>query len=165
MDPTRQKENFSRAYVSAVAAAAGVSFERRVDDDDSVDGTLHLRGGGTKRRSPLIDAQLKCSAKSQIRDGHVRQRLKRKNYDDLRDKTYIVPRILIVVLVPEEPHEWLDQTAERMLVRKCGYWMSLKGHTAGADQTSVTVSVPCDQPFSVGWVREMMRLAGEDLFP
>jgi len=38
-----------------------------------------------------------------------------------------VPRILVVVTVPAVAQEWLSQSEEEMVLRHCGYWISLRG--------------------------------------
>ena len=56
MDLDMQKEQFSRAYVQAVAACAGFAFSIPSVDDDSVDMSIHQTGGGGTIRSPRLGA-------------------------------------------------------------------------------------------------------------
>lgn len=67
---THQQEEFSRAYLYAVAAAAGLKFQNAaMPDDDSVDVTVSTRGPRGITRSPRLDIQCKCqrSEVSEIR--------------------------------------------------------------------------------------------------
>lgn len=58
---SHQQEAFSRAYVRAVAAAAGFRVQDGPEpDDDSIDITISARGPGSTLRSPKVDLQLKC---------------------------------------------------------------------------------------------------------
>ena len=101
MESDMQKEQFSRAYVLAVAACAAFAFSIPSVDDDSVDMSIHQTGGGGTIRSPRLDLQLKCKAAATPAEPTFSHSIKLKNYDDLRDDTVLVPRILVVVLVPE----------------------------------------------------------------
>jgi Domain of unknown function (DUF4365) len=135
MNPTTRKEQFNIAYVHAIATVAGVAATRPAVDDDSVDLYLSARGG----RSPVIEAQLKCTEnETRLANGALSFLLSIKNYEDLRRET-MSPRILVVVVVPPEPAGWLKQTSEHMVLRKAGWWLSLRGLPEVAeDQQSVT---------------------------
>ena len=63
MDLAQQKQEFSKAYVKAIAAAAGYATQEPTVDDDSVDLGVVARGGGGTVRSPRLDLQLKCTAR------------------------------------------------------------------------------------------------------
>src|SRR5947208_3123117 len=56
----------------------------------------------------------------------IRFPLKVKNYRELIGKRYI-PRILIVVVVPKKVNDWLKQDEKSLILRRCGYWVSLAG--------------------------------------
>ena len=103
MNLDMQKEQFSRAYVQAVAACAGFAWSVPSVDDDSVDMTLHQTGGRGTVRSPQLALQLKCKAMGTPAEDEFSHWLKLKNYDDLRDTTVVVPRILVVVLRSGRP--------------------------------------------------------------
>lgn len=143
MDLNAQKEQFSRAYVQAVAAVAGYSWSVPSVDDDSIDLTLSARGGGGTTRSPKLDLQLKCHALQTPTSTQFSFDLKIKNYDDLRDETIQVPRILIVVLVPDNIVDWLNHTEAELAMRRCGYWSSLRG--AAPTTNKNTIAVPMDR--------------------
>ncbi len=83
-----------------------------------------------------------------------------KNYEDLRRTNVLVPRVLVVVVVPEDVQEWLDQSEERLALRRCGYWVSLRGSPDTDNTTSVTVDVPRAQVFSADALRSMMTTIG-----
>jgi len=85
MDINAKKEQFSQAYVQAVAAVAGYSWAKPCPDDDSIDLTLAAKGGGGTIRSPKLDVQVKCHAAEVLAEPSFSYALKIKNYDDLRD--------------------------------------------------------------------------------
>ena len=96
-----QKEQFSYAYVRAVAAVARVAVTKPEIDDDSVDLMLKLKSLGGPVRSPQIDAQVKCTGNANVAADHVSFPLKLKNYNELRGTDFLVPRLLIVVTVSD----------------------------------------------------------------
>ena len=161
MDESQQKEQFSNAYVRAVAATAGYNVYKPEVDDDSIDWGIGASGGGGTVRSPRVELQLKCTGRDVLADGHVAYPLKRKNYDELRFDDYQVPRILVVVLVPPEVPDWLSQSEESLALHHCGYWLSLRSRPETDNADTVTVHLPRAQVFSVDALTQMMnRIAG-----
>jgi hypothetical protein len=165
MTTDMQKEQFSRAYVQAVAACAGFAWSVPSVDDDSIDMSLHQTGGGGTIRSPRIDLQLKCKASPAPAEDAFSYSLKLKNYDDLRDETVLVPRILVVVLVPDQVADWLEQSETELALRRCGYWLSLRGMPASENETGQTVQVSRDQLFNVVSLQSIMQRIGNGALP
>ena len=81
-----------------------------------------------------------------------------KNYDDLRTDT-MVPRILIVVLMPKDNADWLTQTEEELCLRQCAYWASLEGQPPTSNTASVTVQIPTSNIFSTKQLIDLMQKA------
>ncbi len=160
-----QKEEFSHAYVKAIAACAGFSWSKPSVDDDSVDLCLHQRGGGGTIRSPRLDLQLKCKASELPTDSDFSYSLKIKNYDDLRDPNVQVPRILVVVLVPDAVDEWLDHGEPQMALRRGGYWHSLRGLGFSANDQAQTVKISRTRQFNVASLLGMMERIGNGGLP
>jgi hypothetical protein len=159
-----QKEQFSRAYVQAVAACAGFAWSVPSVDDDSIDFCLHQTGGGGTARSPRLELQLKCKAADTPAEPTFPHSLKLKNYNDLRD-TVFVPRILVVVLVPDNVADWLVHTEAQLAVRRCGYWLSLRGLPASNNDTGQTVTMQKTQQFSVEALQQIMNRIGQGGLP
>lgn len=161
MHPNLQKEEFSRAYVHAVASAAGFVTEHHRVDTESVDVTLssdahfHLC-------MPKIDLQLKCTSAACPDGRDITMALPIKNYNELRAPTTL-PRYLIVVLVPKHVDEWLNQGDEKMVLRKCGYYRSLRGLPATENTSSVSVTIPREQVFTAEAVTRLMRQVIKEL--
>lgn len=154
MNLNEQKEQFSLAYIRAVAAQAGYQISRPELDNDSVDGTLIADFG----RRPRIDFQAKATSQQIKRGDNIHFALKIKNYDDLRSETR-TPRLLIVVLMPKEKSRWLTQTQEQLCLRYCGYWVSLEGHQEVSNTTSITVHIPLVNMFNVEQLDDLMTKA------
>lgn len=157
MDLNKQKEQFSIAYVRAVIAAAGYNVYKMEVDEDSVDLGIGATASLDLPLRPRLDLQLKCTANEDVlRDEFIHFPLRIKNYDDLRNSG-LVPQALVVVLVPSEVADWLYQTEEELVLRRCGYWLSLLGEPEVDNTESVTVRIPRAQQFTPLAVQDMMR--------
>lgn len=165
MDLDMQKEQFSIAYVKAIAACSGFASSIPSVDDDSVDMTLYMRGGRGTIRSPRIDLQVKCKAARSPADDTFSYSIKLKNYDDLREPNLLVPRLLVVVLVPEDLPDWHTHSEHELVLRRCGYWISLRGLPPSDNATSQTVRVPRNQRFDVASLQAMMERIGQGALP
>ena len=148
MDISQQKEQFSNAYVRAVAAVAGYSVYKPEVDDDSIDLGIAAKGGAGPVRAPRLELQLKCTSRDVLDDSFVRYPLKLKNYNDLRDVNTLVPRILVVVVVPEDIQQWLRHSERELCMRHCGYWLSLRGMPVTPNRANVTLELPRKNQFT-----------------
>jgi len=148
MHITAREEQFSCAYLMAVSAKAGcVLGEMRVDDD-SIDWVIRHKLNGHKNPRPQIDVQLKCTQNLAMLNGAYKFALSIKNYDDLRISNLSHPRILVVVNIPKEDHLWLSLTRDELILRRCGYWLSIEGRPSVANKTNITLSIPENNVFS-----------------
>jgi hypothetical protein len=73
--------------------------------------------------------------------------LRIKNYDDLRAES-LTSHLLVVALVPEDVADWLHQTEAQMVMRRCGYWMSLRNAPQVDNVNTITVKLPRAQTFT-----------------
>ena len=147
MEVAYRKEMFSIAYVSAVASVIGCNVGTTIIDEDSIDMNLSMILKVGRYRSPKLDLQLKCTSKHAVENGVIVFDLKEKNFDELRDPDFLVPRVLVVTIVPENPTEWLEQDHQRLLMKKCSYWFSLRG-MAKPSSPPFRVRIPDTHVFS-----------------
>lgn len=164
MDLNQRKEQFSHAYVKAVAAVAGFAWYKPSVDDDSIDLGLAQRGGAGTIKSPRLEMQLKCHAMATPAEPDFGFWLDLKNYDDLRDSTE-VKRILVVVLVPDGLADYLAESETELALRRCGYWMSLRGAPATVNETGKTVRISRAQTFTVQALQGIMQRIGQGALP
>lgn len=160
MELGQQKEQFSTAYVHAVASVAGYSVYPPSVDDDSVDRVIAESGGKGTIRSPRLEVQLKCTSNNIGDEEHISYPLKIKNYEDLRPTNLLVSRVLVVIFIPEDVEYWLEQSEDRLSMKRCGYWLSLRGAEDTENNTSVTVELPRYQKFTVESLRAIMARIG-----
>ena len=140
LSDNHRKAEISHAFLAALAARDGYSMQRGPDPDvDSIDATIR---SGTPHRD-VIDVQLKATATLDEREDGLHFRLKQKNYNDLVSPR-AVPLLLIVLELPSMESEWVDCTPERLIIRKCGWWLSLAGRDP-MDAGSRTIVIPSSQ--------------------
>lgn len=164
MDPNKQKEQYSLAYVHAVASVCGfkLSYQTPAPDDDGIDFTIGRAGGGGTARSPRVDVQIKCSGQDLLRPDGVHFPLGRKNYDDLRHTDFTVPRILIVVLVPTNVGDWCRTVpGESLTLYRNAWWVSLFGHPELPGVETPTVVLPRDHVFDPMALNAMLARIGQ----
>jgi len=132
--------------------------EPRSVDVDSIDGTAIYTGELGGVFSPQVGFQLKCTAAShtQLASSEVTIALPVKNYNELIITNSTVPRILIVVLVPEAITEWITQDEEQFRMRRCAYWASLEGREQTQNRWTKTVKIPKTQAFTVDQLRQLL---------
>jgi hypothetical protein len=167
MDPKKQKEEFNYAYVCALAAHAGLNRGDFRVDDDSIDITFQAKGdfGPGRRRSPLIQIQLKCTSQDLVVDDVIKFELKVKNYNDLRGDDLVVPRYLAVLLVPDDVEAWIAHNEGHIALYNSCYWLSLRNFAPTDNEATVTVDVPLAQRLTSSTLWDMMNRAsaGESL--
>jgi Domain of unknown function (DUF4365) len=147
MDPNEQKQQFSVAIARAVAAVSGLAYATPDTDDDSIDATIARRGGGGSVRSPKLDLQLKCTSGYSMSGDSFSYPLPVKNYDELRATDLMVPRILVVALVPPDVANWVTCSHASVILRNCAYWVSLRGLPATINSQTISISMQGSQPF------------------
>ena len=148
-----QEEALSRVYAEAVAAIAGYTTTEPNFDRDGID--LQVKAGGTMR--PAIDIQLKATINlGDQQNGLYRFPLKLRNYDLLRDETQ-TPRLLVVLDLPREKSEWVSITENGLILRRRAFWVNLKGQPEATNRTSVTISIPGDNLFTIESLQNLME--------
>ncbi len=157
MARTARQEGFGDAFLLAVAVVAGCAVSRPRPDDDSIDWTLSCK----LRNRPKLDVQMKTTSTDDGTGDVIRYPLKKKNYIDLILTNVLVPRILVLVTLPANIEEWLSSTADQLVLRRCGYWVSLAGEPESDNETSVTVSVPREHLLTPKAVCLMMHTINE----
>jgi uncharacterized protein DUF4365 len=163
------KEELSVAYALAVSAYAGFSLELTRKDRDSVDVTVcasKLLCEGAAMQSPKLDIQLKAQSFKALADGPIPFDLKKKNYDDLIGRR-TVPRILVVLVMPQDRGEWVSCTPESLVLRRSAYWMSLARMPPTTNTRSQRLYLPRNQEFNPRTLKRLLECVAreEELLP
>ena len=152
-----RQELLSRAYVHAVAAGAG--FTTLLYDLDRTGIDVQIQAGGTMRSQLAL--QLKATTVlRRMEDGlHFSFRLRTPHYDWLRGPAQ-VPRLLVVLDMPEDENQWITLTDSGLLLRRKAYWVDLKNHKE-VERDSVTVHIPVENVFDVDAVKKLLERSRE----
>lgn len=153
----------SKGYVHAIASHSGIGADEPEVDHDSIDLVLSSSAG----RKPKLDIQLKATTtikNKTLLGPEFTYNLPIKNYNDLRIDC-INPRILIVLCLPKDYDQWIDHSTDQLSIRKCGYWVSLKGKDEITNKKKVAVKIPTSNVFSPASLIKLMAKieAGESL--
>ncbi len=70
---------------------------------------------------------------------------------------FAIPRILVVVLIPEKPEDWITQSEAELCMRDSGYWLSLRGMPETQNTTAVTVTIPRTNQITVAALQLIME--------
>ena len=140
-----QKEALSVVYVKALAARAGYDTAKAEFDRDGID--MEIQAGGQMR--PAIGMQLKATTNlGNVENGYFKFPLKVGNYKSLRIETQ-TPRLLVVLDLPKDENQWMTVNLDELVLRRCVYWLNLRGCEETANQYSVTVRIPEENVLNV----------------
>jgi hypothetical protein len=155
-----QKEEFSIAYVNAVASVAGCSTTRatRLVDNGGIDITIRNSNVLGKLTHPSLDIQLKCTSSDNIEQANqiIKHPIPIGNYNTLIGES-CNPIILVLVIVPDDIKEWIDIDHEKTVMKRCGYWVSLRGSQPTSNSSNITISIPSSNIFDQFSLDSIMR--------
>lgn len=154
-----RQEALSRAYIHAVAGRCGLLCSTR-DYDYGIDTTLHSIDRGPDERyyetGFNLDIQAKSTTLAAETPTAIGYDLEVRAYDHLRDANAGTPRILVLLVVPADEPAWVEQTEDHLLLRKCAYWLSLRGMGPTTNTRTLRVSIPRGQVFSAEALSNLM---------
>lgn len=160
----------SYAYLHAVAAKVGIGCRGadRHEDNSGIDAQLNAWGTwpGAMLREVTIRVQLKATRLPPSDDGkHLSYWLTEvKRFDDLRSEALAIPRILVVLFLPSDANTWLGHSEDELALRRCAYWVSLRGAPPASTKSGFNVKLPKKQMFSPQGLTELVeRIARHDI--
>ncbi len=151
-----RKEHLSHAYMHALAAFCGYTWVTPNADRDSID--IEIRSGPS--RFAGLAFQLKATSRPDLRDEGLKFQLKNKNFNDLVAQSQ-TPRLLAVMVLPDDAAEWLRVDEQVLALRRCVWWLSLRGQ-APTDQGSVQVALPKANLLGPDALRDLIRRSEEN---
>lgn len=122
---------------------------------------IALVNGLHQDTSVQLDLQLRATTRVSMTETALVYDLEVNTYNKLRIIPAGSPRILIVLVLPEEESEWLSQSLDRLAIRHCAYWLSLEGAPPSSASRSVRVTIPLENIFSPESVRTLLQQARE----
>jgi hypothetical protein len=153
-----RQEALSVAYIKAVTAVRGMTYSIR-SKDYGIDVTLHEiqeHGARFEETGLRLDIQVKSTTSAVETWAGISYDLSVRAYDALIYKS-AVPRILAVFVLPADESLWLARSDARLELRKCVYWLSLRGHPRVRNRSSVRVHIPRRQMFTPDALRRIMN--------
>lgn len=149
------EEGLNRAYVQAIASKAGV-INSYPDFDYKEDGTLsqvQIFDGKPAPTGYKISYQLKATINWKMDGNNIIYDLDAETYNHFVRRASLpraVPLVLIVLCLPSNSDEWLENSEENLLLRKCCYWTSVTDMSGVLTSNSYTVRlrVPRSQAFT-----------------
>lgn len=148
------KEAISRSFVHLVASRGGYKCGD-ILLDHGVDlqirkAVTRLQNGRTRYLDDgrSIDVQLKSTTQSQVQATSevLKYDLETKSYNDLvyrRNSGSLIPLILILLVLPDDPNDWVAVSPEQLVVKRAAYWYR---PLDGAELTENTSTKRIDVP-------------------
>jgi hypothetical protein len=154
-----RQEALCRAYIQAIAARSGMSSSMPAPDYGT-DLSLHDIETHGNRRSESgyrLDIQAKSTTLAKMGPTQLRYDLRLKDYEYLRHPAPGCPRFLVVLILPRDEADWVAQSEAELLVRRCAYWVGLKGRGSTTNRKQVRVAIPRANVFSVEALQDLMQ--------
>lgn len=158
-----KKAELSYAYLHAVAAAAGFacSDTNRHVDGCGVDARVDIRerlDAAARLTEFSLPIQLKAtSAKLPVVEDKLSFPLDVDQYDKLRVTTVSIPKLIVLMTLPQEIESWLNVSAESLVARHCARWTCIQGYPDIANDATVTVRFRLDRVLTPNALREIAR--------
>ena len=158
------KEQLSRHFVELVASRQGFKCSKPSPDsgvDMQITRAFLLDRNGRKRyldSGQFIEFQLKCTCESQIifADDSIRYDLEAKTYNDLifrRDSGAITPLLLVLLVLPDDPNDWLQVTPQELILRRAAYWYAPpQGAEATENTSTIRIEIPSANGVGVSFI-------------
>lgn len=166
------KSELSYAYLHGVAAqtGCGCQISERLSDNLAIDARITANGIFAPAPSLTvfdIYVQLKATTSPNYISNNrlLSFQLRKSQYDKMRSTTIGNQWILVLLVLPPAKEDWLKVSPTALSIKRCAYWVSLRGAAAPPDGPSdkLTIHVPKRNRFTVASLREILiRCSLED---
>ncbi|MFB2876923.1 DUF4365 domain-containing protein [Floridanema aerugineum] len=163
MDKNSQKEEFSYGYIHLLASVCGYIFDtatRAKDNNLGIDVEIIDSVSTLDNEAARFFIQAKCTTPEYfIEEGDFyKYDLKVTSYKQLIRKT-LDPLILVILVVPKEIEDWItiDEENGETIIRKCAYWISLKGKEPTNKTGTIRIKIPKENLFTPTAMRNIMK--------
>jgi hypothetical protein len=136
------------AYLHAVASKAGLNCynNNRHSDGYGTDATVEFfdKIPGTYITDVHLRIQLKSTYNYSLdSESNIKFELNSISlYNKLREFSGHPRRILVVLLLPDNPDDWLKCSPEELVLKKAAYWVSLYDAPATNNKSTITIKLP-----------------------
>ncbi|MCB5182612.1 DUF4365 domain-containing protein [Streptomyces antimicrobicus] len=154
-------ETLQVGYLHAVAAAAGCSLSQPFPDN-GID--WHVSHGAATHAvddEVTLKVQLKATYQVPARPAgpSFAFTLDNEHLVKLARTPVLVPKILVVMLVPRDRAAWISAGHDQLDLRHCCYWTNLAGHPV-TGRRRTTVRIPTSRIFDDRALCEIMTRVG-----
>jgi len=165
------KSELSYAYLHAVAAHAGCACQHsgRHSDNLGIDARLTATDIGAPAPSlSVFDVYVQLNATSQnlaVVQNRLSFRLEKALYNKMRVTNMNNQWILVVLILPGVAADWLKTSTQALTLKRCAYWVSLRGAPAPPDgpDERLTIHIPKRNRFTVAALQALLvRCAQQD---
>lgn len=144
MIDTRYQEDINVSYISAICASVEIDYERIYHDQDSIDG-LFKKKIDTVNGWYLSECEVQLKSvysKNEYKDNgeSIIYKLKAKNYNDLC-MTSIIPRILVLLVLPEDSNSWVNCSVDELIIKGKMYWTEFSGADTTSNKSTISVEI------------------------
>ncbi len=157
------KSELSYAYLHAVASRAGCECQATGRHSDGMGVDARLITQGIFAPPPAltrvqVDVQFKeTSQPVQTVRGRWAFPVEVGLYEKLRPTTLPCQTLLVLLLLPPQPAEWLKGSPRALTLKRCAYWVSLRGAAESGNTTTQTVYWPNSNRFTVDSLSDRVR--------
>lgn len=137
---TDHMEAFQRAYVTALAAASGITVSVPVPDP-GIDMILSHFAPVHREGVAHLEVSLKATSRKPARKATTLSvQIRRDRFDYLRTPGPTISKILVLMVVPQAQDAWVRASASTSVLHHAAYWVNLEGHARSmAAEPSVAV--------------------------
>lgn len=160
---TSAMELLQIGYLHSVVAAAGCSLGAPFPDR-GIDWTVNHESSH-HALDPEVSVKISLKSTHQVAPNpsgaHFPFRLENEHLVKLEASPVMVPRILVVMLMPSSWEDWIVVEKENLTINHCSYWMNLEGmkHTLAASGKT-TVHIPTANVFDHQALCDLMQRVG-----
>lgn len=163
------KEQFQRAWITALAAAAGCIVLTFDVVDDGIDIQLqHKHETHTHpRKTARLELQLKATTSGPDASGDLSVNVRRKRYNEYVSADIHMPVIIAALtMLPTQAH-WVYRTSRALSMFGGCYWVSLAGRepVVGNLDKYKSVKIPTSQPLDDVVLAQIMERIGRGGMP
>jgi|SRR5680860_276695 len=148
----QQKERFSRAWIVAAAAGADYAYTVVMDDLHGVDMTV-------SDQRWVLDFQLKATSHPNIKGNHLVHDLDMRTYDLLRAPERAGYGVLALIVVHQDPTQWLDMDASGTRLARSAYYLPMAGLPAKENTAKVRLQIPLSNLLTIDAMKLLMNMA------
>lgn len=159
---TNFMEEFQRAYLSAISAAAGCLIAD-FSFDDGIDAQLNHRSPvhtSLTDQTARLEIQLKATHQAPPKLGGASALMRNDRFDHFRTANPTMHKVVVVMHMPPDPADWVAANRKRLLLHHASYWVNLAG-AAPSNAANPTVNAPRSNLFDDAALCAIMQRIGQ----